>query len=217
MSRRLLGRIIAAAVVFLVPAIVIAQWAGGKVQINGVVPISGSVEVTNRVDVSATTPPGTWLAVAGDNTGAILEVRIPGTVTLSDATLAAINGRFCVPGGQAKEGVTGTVVGIPPIPSDGGTGAFPGRTSITVTYPSQAAIGILSCYADGLADGGVPDCALPAAGATTQGFQVDEGGGVEMEISDAYVLRCILCTPAGTPSASTAVISYIEMDCNTAP
>lgn len=214
MSRRLLGRIVAATVVFLVPAIVIAQWAGGKIQINGIVPISGDVEVTNRVDVSATTPPGTWLAVAGDETGATLEVRIPGTVTLSNDTLAALNGRFCVPGGQAKEGVDGTVVGVPPIPGDGGTGAFPGRTSISIVYPLQSTAGFLSCFASGLDGGTDPDCTLPTAGNITQGFYVDEGGSADMEISDAYVLRCLHCTPGGAPSGSTVTVSYVEMDCN---
>ena len=167
-----------------------------------------------RLEATVSTDPGTWLAVAGGSGGERLEVAIPGTVTLSAGTLAALNGRFCVPGGQAKEGVSGAAVGVPPIPGDGGTGAFPGRTSISVSYPSQASSGFVACYASGLSGGTAPDCSAPTAGAITQGYRIDEGGSVEMEISDAYVLRCIHCSAGGAPSGSTVVVSYIEMDCN---
>ena len=208
-------KILLAAITILVPAIVIAQLAGGKTQINGTVPITGDVQVTNRVDATVSTSPGTCLAVAGDSSCTTLRADVTNsTVSLSSATLAALNGRFCTPGGQAKEGVDGTVVGVPPIPGDGGTGAQLGRTSISITYPQQTSTGFLSCFADGLSDGGVPVCTLPTAGATTKGFYVDEGGSAEMEISDAYVLRCIHCTLAGAPSGTTSTISYVEMDCN---
>lgn len=194
----------------------LAPSAGGQGMGGSQAPLPGvDILSSPRLDVSATTAPGTYLAVAGDNEGGRLSVDIPGTVTLSSSTLAALNGRFCTPGGQRKEGVAGTVVGVPPIPGDGGTGAFPGRTSISLAYITQAGSGFLSCYASAL-DGGVsPVCTLPAAGQTTAGYQVDEGGSSEMEISDAYVLRCLHCASDGTPSASTAVVSYVEMDCNT--
>lgn len=214
----------------LVPVVLMGQFFGGPSRLvitapDGGMPVVGvhppvevaapdgglEVFVPGRLTAAVTTDPLTWLAVAGDSSGARLEVSIPGTVSLSSSTLSALNGRFCTPGGQRKEGVAGTVVGIPPIPGDGGTGAFPGRTSISVSVSSTAS-GYLSCYASGLVGGTDPVCTPPTAGATTAGFELT--GTTEMEISDAYVLRCLHCTTAGAPSGTTVTASYIEMDCN---
>lgn len=191
------------------------RFAGAQSQGGSQAPlqaINASITDSVRLDVSATTAPGTFLAVAGDSGGARLEVAIPSPVALDTATLAALNGRFCTPGGQGKEGISGTVVGVPPVPGDGGTGAMQGRTSISVSYPVHAGSGFLSCYASAL-DGGVPSCSLPAAGTATNGTQIDEGGSFEMEVSENFVVHCLLCTNAGAPSGATAIVSYVEMDC----
>jgi hypothetical protein len=171
---------------------------------NAYVPI-GMGATGPKLEAEVTGPLGGAVTIAG---------AITGTVAITAQSIAALNGRFCTPGAQKKQGITGTVAGLPPIPGDGGTGAQSGRTSISLAYPDQAGTNFIACFASGLSGGTNPDCALPAAGATTEGPQIPQGGVLEMEVSDAYVLRCLACTSAGVPSASTVVVSYVEQDCN---
>lgn len=197
-----LGVIAAGALISFPPS-----WA----QVSSTIPPLSEVSVTNRVDVSATTPPDTCLAVAGGAGCERLEVDIPNPVTLSQATLNSLNGRTCTLGAQQRQGVDGTVRALPPLPGDGGTGAQAGRTSISLTYHGKT--GFLSCYASAL-DGGVdPTCTTPAAGVVEEGWLLDPGGAGALEISNAYVLRCIHCASNGTPSGSTDPVSYLETSC----
>lgn len=137
------------------------------------------------------------------------------STTLTSASLSALNGRICVPGAQAKVGVDGNVRSLPPIPADGGTGAMLGRTTLALTYLNTTGTpGVISCVAGALDGGASPVCTHPTAGATTDGWALDEGNSMSMEIGPNYVLRCIGCLTNGTTRGNTITVSVLEMDCD---
>lgn len=210
-----------------------AQFASRVVEVTGlgggpvtIAAADGGVEVVipGRVMADVSTGPGVYLAVAGDNTGARLVVEASGIgggavqTALTMASLSALNGRICTPGGQGKVGVDGIVRAIPPLPGDGGTGAQVGRTSISISYPNQAGSGFIACFASALDGGTSPVCNLPDAGFLSDGWPVEEGGSAELEVSAAWVLRCRACNSDGTTKGSTAgdrvSVGFIEQDCD---
>jgi hypothetical protein len=177
-----------------------------------------TVEVTNRVDVSATTPPGTWLGVAGDESGTRLQAEVanvPGsylsvgddqfcgdlTVNLGQAAMALLAGRTCVYGPIGHRLVGSTPAAIP---------GMLGRTGVLlVAHNFGAQVDYVSCW-PGLPDGGnSPNCAVGDAGV---GVPVHNQGSVGFDVSDAYVVRCISCLHGGG-GAGTALLGGANSQC----
>jgi hypothetical protein len=208
MSRRLLMRIVAVATIFFVPAIVIAQWAGGKIQINGIVPVSGDVEVTNRVDVSATTPPDTWLAVAGDSGGARLEVDIPNPVILTASTQALLAGqRNCTytPLGRLTATPDGGVFYIAAGPSGGSFKAH--AVGNNVDY--------VACWIHSGA-GPYPNCVLGDGGV---GFDLHNREVIDVDLATnlSWQMDCLTCVHAGAPAQDNALVTGTLSLCSAPP
>lgn len=166
------------------------------------------VQVTNRVDVSATTPPGTWLGVAGDENGARLEVAVPngvvvsGTVELGAASQALLAGRVCTYGPTGHQLIDGGVHTIP---------GMVGRTGVQlVAHDFGALVDYVSCW-PGQPDGGdSPNCTLGDAGV---GMAIHERGSTTFDVSNAYVIRCTTCSHTGGGGATTAIVSGANSQC----
>lgn len=202
----------------------------GTVAVSSAPPITGTVGVSTlppvdigssvRLDVSASTAPGDYLAVAGDSAGARLEVAVPagvtipggvvvtntvgvtGAVELGPVASALLAGRTCT------YGAIGHVV------LDGGVQDIAGmtnRTGITmVAHDFGNGVDYVSCW-PGLPDGGEsPNCTVGLSG---RGVPIHEGGSASFDVSNAYVVRCLTCNHSGSASTTTALLGGANSQC----
>ena len=184
-------------VVSQLPAVQLVDTADG-----GTLQVHGEVSIPGRVEVSATTPPGTWLAVAGSSEGGKLGVD----ATLSSEDKALFAARTCSgigPLGHVE--VTGT-----PIAIGGGLAGRTGVLLVATDFTGQS--DFATCFAS-VPDGGTPpNCTLGDGGV---GVPLYEQGTLQMDVSQALQVMCIACRNTWVPSASgRIIISGMETRCS---
>lgn len=166
------------------------QWGPSLAQFTG--GGSTTVEVSNTIQAEARI------------TGQTDPLSVTGTVALDGASLETLNEPQCPPLSMAHAGVDGTVRAVP-------SSANASRTRLIVV--NHANTGYISCRTGPSVGFTSPVCTSAAAGATQEGALVYPGASLTLDITNATILRCLNCTPAGAPSGSTVQASFIELSC----
>lgn len=168
------------------PAVSISAPDGGVPVSLGAVEVPVNILSAPRLEVAATTAPGTYLAVAGDAAGARLEVAVPSGVS--------------IPAGVA---ITGTPnVAVTNVPTVG----LSNGTQVSLTSASLAALtaatGKGSCtYTETDLAPGATATAMPASPMT---------GRTAITVTNLTSNRTFKCVPGGTASATAGKVLAIS-------
>jgi hypothetical protein len=173
----------------------------------GVVALLASVALAQGIPASSpvvvSTPDGGLPVTVGAQRVAVEATGLGGSaveVNLTEATIAAIGPHACTHGGVRRLALGATPEAVPNNLPDGGSGAFPGRTMITLQNVDGNHD--VACRFDP-GDGGLPDCAVPGYGLTV----FPRARYVELPARATDTLLCVACTGVNVP------LEYLERSC----
>lgn len=227
MRRYLVG--ISLLVVIVLPFYAVAQWSPDTrvVEVEGTVRIDNAdggtlrvgIDDSVRLDVSATTPPDTYLAVAGDSAGSILRTETTGQAGGPVITTATISGIPTVSLTQQGLNLLAGVrscsylalgnpeigVALHTLPRAGA------QTGITIQAHDFGMLAdYVSCWPGAPDAGPFPNCDGADAGI---GFVIHEGGALDIDIIPANEVNCLVCVHGGGGGAQTAHLAGAVSSC----
>lgn len=192
---------------------------------DGGLAITGEVTVLGgRIQADVQNVDGTFLAVAGDTAGTTLRVEatgpalgpvvVSGTVSLSTASLNALNNATCSFGLARHFTLQGTATTIPPLEIDGGYPSYVGRSQVEVSVQAGGA-GAVYAVVDTAGFLGIePQCPLNVGsdGGIPPGVILEHGGTRVFRASSATRVTVIGCTANDIPGGNHQV-SFLESAC----